>query len=114
MHRLLTDAPLGLMVDHIDRNGLNNQRSNLRLVTNAENGQNRTLHQRNNKSSGVRGVTKTEQGRWRASYILNQQYYHVGIFDTVEEAAEAVRKARLVAYRFSADENQETKEATSR
>lgn len=37
LHRLLMSPPEGLVVDHIDGNGLNNQRANLRVVTQSEN-----------------------------------------------------------------------------
>lgn len=37
MHRVIMNAPKGMEVDHIDGDGLNNQRSNLRIVTRAEN-----------------------------------------------------------------------------
>lgn len=37
MHRLIMGNPEGMVVDHLDRNGLNNQRSNLEIVTSLEN-----------------------------------------------------------------------------
>jgi hypothetical protein len=40
MHRVITNAPAGMMVDHRDHNGLNNRRSNLRLCTREQNAQN--------------------------------------------------------------------------
>jgi hypothetical protein len=54
LHRLLTGAPEGLVVDHLNRNPLDNRRANLRVVTQAENATNRKLNVRNR--TGVRGV----------------------------------------------------------
>jgi len=42
MHRVIMNPPEGLVVDHIDGNGLNNQRSNMRICTAAQNSKNRT------------------------------------------------------------------------
>jgi hypothetical protein len=43
MHRLLMNFPYGKVVDHIDSNGLNNQKYNLRIVTKRQNALNRIL-----------------------------------------------------------------------
>jgi hypothetical protein len=53
MHRLITDAPKGLFVDHIDHNGLNNCRSNLRICSNAENSRNKRPYGRTSRYKGV-------------------------------------------------------------
>lgn len=53
MHRLLLAAPRGVIVDHLDGDGLNNQRSNLRLGTNAQNQQNRRVSHGASRFKGV-------------------------------------------------------------
>ena len=55
MHRLIMNAPKGLEVDHRDGNGLNNQKSNLRICSRTQNMMNKKKY-RNNKS-GFKGVT---------------------------------------------------------
>lgn len=89
MHRLILGNPLG-SIDHIDRDGLNNCRSNLRIATNAENGWNRG-RQRNNKS-GFKGV-HLHKGRWRATIMANGVKHDLGYFDDPAVAAEAYRRA---------------------
>src|SRR5688500_12272183 len=65
MHRLILDAPTGIHVDHIDGNGLNNQRSNLRLCTNQQNLANRPPLP--GKSSQYKGVSFYRRDQiWRA------------------------------------------------
>lgn len=55
LHRFLLDCPAGREVDHIDGDGLNNVDGNIRVVTRAQNTQNKSLLSRNAKS-GYRGV----------------------------------------------------------
>lgn len=85
MHRLLLD-PGELMVDHIDGDGLNNQRSNLRLVTHAQNMLNRRKHSSN--TSGYKGVYwEPERGKWRCQVKVGGRVTRVGRFDDLLEAA---------------------------
>ncbi len=56
MHRLIMDAPKGLLVDHIDRNGMNNACANLRLCSHSQNMHNQTPY---------RGCSSKYKGIWR-------------------------------------------------
>jgi len=63
---MILDAPKGMLVDHKDRNGLNNQRTNLRLVTVQQNTWNRV---QKNKTTGYIGVKRVTADGWYAAYI---------------------------------------------
>lgn len=86
LHRVLTGVPRGIRIDHKDGDGLNCQRSNLRIATCSQNGFNRDL-QRNNKT-GFRGVYKAKE-KFRAQIRINRQALALGYFDTAEQAARA-------------------------
>src|SRR6185436_13817478 len=62
MHKLILAT--NDKVDHIDNNGLNNQRSNLRVATASQNGHNSRL--RSDSSTGYKGVNKLGENRYRA------------------------------------------------
>lgn len=83
MHRVITNCPDGLEVDHIDGNGLNNQKSNLRVTTTRGNAQNR--HQKT--SSKYPGVDYT-QGHYRARIRVSGKLIELGNF-CMEELAYA-------------------------
>lgn len=92
LHRFIMDAPDSKWVDHIDGNGLNCQRSNLRLATPSENGCNRGL-QPNNRS-GYKGVSwYTAYGKWQAMIKVHRKVKHLGYFATKEEAIAAYAAA---------------------
>lgn len=93
LHRFLLSVDKNLIVDHIDRNGLNNVRSNLRIVTNAENMQNVTAYK--TSKSGIRGVSWYEPSKkWRAKLQVNGKHILVGYFDDIKQAEQAVKEAR--------------------
>lgn len=80
------NAPKGALVDHIDRNTLNNQRSNLRLVTPHGNQMNTTGRFNSSGFPNVRSMGKRFQGRVK---VMGKKI-SVGCFDTAEEARIAV------------------------
>lgn len=82
-------------IDHIDRDGLNNRISNLRLATRGQNNVNSGL--RKDNTTGVKGVHPNKDG-YMARVYLNGELHHLGTFPTIKEAAEARRKALVRFY----------------
>lgn len=90
MHRQITGAQHGQLVDHWDGNPLNNQRSNLRLCNHQQNTTNRGKNSGN--TSGYKGVYLLNKGRpkpWHARVGSKKEHgiVHGGYFATPEEAA---------------------------
>lgn len=101
MHRVITGARKGIEVDHIDGNGLNNTRENLRLCTRKQNARNVKSHCDSN--SKFLGVCKPKHsGRWRAQIGIGGKQTHIGYFDTeIEAAIEYDKKAIEVFGKFA-------------
>lgn len=93
MHRLLTKAPKGSVVDHRDGDGLNNQKSNLWIPAGSgahENALNRRGLSKNNKS-GISGVSwNKREEKWKAQVVFKGKYITVGYYKHKEDAAMAV------------------------
>jgi hypothetical protein len=91
LHTFLTGWPF---VDHINGDGLDNTRSNLRQATNAEN-----LHNRgpqSNNTSGYKGVYWNKQaGKWHAQIRAHRKAHFLGHHDTAEAAARAYDEAAV-------------------
>ena len=93
-HRLVLNAPLGSHVDHINRNKLDNRKSNLRLCSVSQNGYNRP--QQSNCQSGYRGVALNQYGRWVANINQNGKSIFLGSYTTPEDAANAYDSAAAI------------------
>lgn len=99
MHRAILGLPGGQHpeVDHINGNGLDNRRCNLRAATTPQNAAN-TYPPSNNKS-GYKGVSLiTVHGVWVANIRVNGQPVHLGRFLTAEDAARAYDAVALQHY----------------
>lgn len=92
LSRLITNAPAGMYVDHINGDVLDNRRANLRVVTNAENLRNRGKTSAN--KTGFKGVYKhAKSGKYRAVIGVNYKPIHLGEFPTAELAGAAYMEA---------------------
>lgn len=90
MHRVILGLRRGdgKMVDHVDRNGLNNQRSNIRICTKAQNAHNSC---RANGKSKYKGVTREKRyGLWQVTITIRKdRRIHIGYFKDEIAAARA-------------------------
>ena len=97
-HAIVGIPPKGYVVDHINGDGLDNRRENLRIISIQDN----TRWQKVNKNntSGYRGVSfhKAKQ-RCDASIRANKRKVHLGRYKTAEEAARAYDKAAKEHYK---------------
>lgn len=89
MHRLIMNTPKGIEVDHINHNGLDNRKTNLRNCRRNDNKKNRVAW---GKSKYV-GVCHLDNNKFLAHIRINGRLKHLGIFLNEEDAARAYDKA---------------------
>lgn len=92
LHRYLlkVDDP-NVLVDHVNRNVLDNRKSNLRIATKQENAANM------DRGSKWKGVTHS-RNKWKAQITVDGQCRHLGVFESPEEAARAYDDAAQAAF----------------
>lgn len=101
LHRFITDAPKGMVVDHINHDTLDNRDENLRIISHCENLQNRKGAQSDSRT-GIRGVGWLKsKNRWRARIKINGKSIFIGSFSDIGEAEAAVKEARKKYMPFS-------------
>lgn len=89
--------PADMEIDHVDRNGLNNNPLNLRLATRANNCHNQKIRKSN--SSGAKGVYWCKRTmKWHSRIKTNKKNLNLGRFACLSEAAAAYEKAAREIY----------------
>lgn len=92
MHRAILNAPLGKLVDHINRNGLDNRRCNIRVCTPSQNLMN--ARKRRDCLSRYKGVSwNARDQRWQAYIKIDYRQQALGQFRNETEAALAYNEA---------------------
>lgn len=86
MHRVIMNPSNIMQIDHINHNGLDNRKENLRIVTIRENGQNRKVRKE------LLGTEKANK-KYRARLRIGNTPYYLGVFPTPEEAHSVYMKA---------------------
>lgn len=84
LHRVITDCPDGLVVDHINHNVLDNRRENLRICNYSVNGINKKCR----SNTGLYYISASHNG-----YVVYIRGKYIGYFKKIEDAIEARNKA---------------------
>jgi HNH endonuclease/AP2 domain len=92
MHRIIMGSKKGEQVDHIDGNGLNNQRHNLRPATCSQNQMNR-LKRCDNTSGSVGVYFNKNSNKWYAQITINRKTKSLGHYKSIDDAIKARKKA---------------------
>lgn len=97
MHRQILGMTGKTKVDHRDRNGLNNQRENLRRATNSQSSANTKRH--SDAGSRFKGVTWDKaRSKWMARITIGKRFNNLGRFNSESEAAAMYDLAAVLAF----------------
>ncbi len=95
LHRIISERmglPLDREIDHVDGDGLNNRRCNLRPATRAQNCRN--VGVRSDNKSGYKGISRASRGLgWKAQIKCNGRSFSLGTFADIDSAVAAYKTA---------------------
>lgn len=93
MHRVITECPDGMVVDHINHNPLNNTKDNLRVCTQSENQANSKLKKTTNRTSKYKGVFFSKlHNKFRTRIMKKGKIIELGLFSCEKEASKVYNK----------------------
>ncbi|MDN5300927.1 MAG: hypothetical protein PWQ60_441 [Thermoanaerobacteraceae bacterium] len=103
LHRVILDVEnqRGVIVDHVNRDKLDNRKVNLRIADQSVNAINSKM--RRDNTSGFRGVYWNKQKqKFRAIAVINGIQIHLGLYNTPEEAYKAYLNFMICYHGFNA------------
>lgn len=93
MHSLISEAPAGMVTDHVDGDGLNNRRANLRVCTRSENQHNSRPRGGTSRYKGV--CWDSHAKKWKAYIAVCGKLHNIGLFARETDAAQAYDAAAM-------------------
>lgn len=102
-HRLVMDTPDDYIIDHINRNKLDDRKENLRICKQIDNSHNMGMFSTN--SSGHTGVYKNKSGKYEAEIVVDYKKIFLGAFDKYEDACDAYDRAKKLYHSIGGDDN---------
>lgn len=97
MHRLILNVPSNMQVDHIDMDGLNNQRANIRICTARGNRRNTVV--RADSFSGYKGVSwRKDMKKWRVRITDDYKRHYIGDYKNLMDAVRAYDKMAVILH----------------
>ena len=100
MHRVILNPPAGMDIDHINHNGLDNRKGNMRICTRSQN----LWNKRKARKSKYKGVHRAS-GKFYASIMRDGKVYYLGTYATGKEAALAYDNKALELFGEYANPN---------